>query len=240
MPGTGGSMKSDAPRIAIAATFITALITAQLIAVKILAFPLPGRYPGVGNAIIVPAGVLAYALTFLASDCYAELYGRRPAQLLVNIGFGMNFVMLGLVWLAITAPGSNVGVDPAAFENVFGLATNIVIASLGAYVVSQNWDVIVFDEIGRLTNGQYLWLRNIASTGSSQLLDTVIFIGLAFSLVPLFLGLGAPLPTTVLVELIVGQYLVKLVIALLDTPIVYGVVKFVRERDPATRDPILT
>jgi len=219
---------SDAPKIALAALFITSLITAQLIAVKLLAVPFPGSLPIVGGSVLVPAGVLAYALTFFASDCYAELYGRRPAQIMVNVGFGMNFVMLGLVWLAIAAPGSPAGVDPATFESVLGLSTNIVLGSLGAYIVSQNWDVIAFHAIGDWTDGDHLWLRNLGSTGTSQLIDTTIFVLLAFFVVPTALGIGQALPSAVLVQLIVGQYILKLLIALLDTPFVYAVVGYMR------------
>jgi len=219
---------SDAPKIALAALFITSLITAQLIAVKLLAVPFPGSLPIVGDSVLVPAGVLAYALTFFASDCYAELYGRRPAQIMVNVGFGMNFVMLGLVWLAITAPGSPAGVDPATFESVLGLSTNIVLGSLGAYIMSQNWDVIAFHAIGDWTDGDHLWLRNLGSTGTSQLIDTTIFVLLAFFVVPTALGIGQALPSAVLVQLIVGQYILKLLIALLDTPFVYAVVGYMR------------
>ena len=219
---------SEAPKVALAALFITSLITAQLIAVKLLAVPFPGSLPLVGGSVLVPAGVLAYALTFFASDCYAELYGRRPAQIMVNVGFGMNFVMLALVWLAIAAPGSQAGVDPATFESVLGLSTNIVLGSLGAYIVSQNWDVIAFHAIGDWTDGEHLWLRNLGSTGTSQLIDTTIFVLLAFFLVPSALGIGQALPGAVLVQLIVGQYILKLLIALLDTPFVYAVVGYMR------------
>ena len=219
---------SEAPKVALAALFITSLITAQLIAVKLLAVPFPGSLPLVGGSVLVPAGVLAYALTFFASDCYAELYGRRPAQIMVNVGFGMNFVMLALVWLAIAAPGSPAGVDPAIFESVLGLSTNIVLGSLGAYIVSQNWDVIAFHAIGDWTDGEHLWLRNLGSTGTSQLIDTTIFVLLAFFLVPSALGIGQALPGAVLVQLIVGQYILKLLIALLDTPFVYAVVGYMR------------
>jgi len=172
--------------------------------------------------------VLAYALTFFASDCYAELYGRRSAQIMVNVGFGMNFVMLALVWLAIVAPGSPAGVDPATFESVLGLSTNIVLGSLAAYIVSQNWDVVAFHAIGDWTDGDHLWLRNLGSTGTSQLIDTTIFVLLAFFLVPTTLGIGQALPGAVLVQLIVGQYILKLLIALLDTPFVYAVVGYMR------------
>jgi len=219
---------SDTAKIALAALFITSLITAQLIAVKLLVVPFPSSVPVVGGSVLVPAGVLAYAVTFFASDCYAELYGRRPAQLMVNIGFGMNFVLLALVWLAIAAPGSPAGVDPAAFETVLGLSTNIVIGSLAAYIVSQNWDVIAFHAIGDRTDGEHLWLRNLGSTGTSQLIDTTIFVGMGFFLMPSALGIGQALPGGVLLQLIVGQYIIKLLIALLDTPFVYAVVGYLR------------
>lgn len=219
---------TDAPKIVIAALFITSLVTAQLIAVKLLAIPFPQPIPIVGASVLVPAGVLAYAVTFFASDCYAELYGRRATQIMVNAGFVMNFVMLGLVWLAIEAPGSPAGVDPTSFANVLGLSTNIVIGSLAAYFVSQNWDVIAFHAIGDRTEGRHLWLRNLGSTGTSQLIDTAIFVVAAFYLVPSALGIGQALPEAVLMQLIVGQYIVKLLIAVLDTPFVYAVVGYIR------------
>lgn len=218
------------PQISLIALFVTALVIAQVLAVKLLLVPMPGVVPFVDSSVLVPAGVLAYAITFLASDCYAELYGRRQAQLLVNVAFGMNFVMLALVWVAIIAPGSQAGVDPASFRTVLGPSTNIVLASLAAYLVSQNLDVLTFHAIGDRTKGRYLWLRNLGSTGTSQLVDTTIFIFLGFSIVPAVIGVGTPLPFSDLLSLIVGQYLLKLLIALLDTPLVYIIVGLVRSR----------
>ncbi|MDL5363533.1 queuosine precursor transporter [Halalkalicoccus sp. NIPERK01] len=217
-------------RLALAATFVTALVVAQVLAVKILALSLPVDLPVVGGEIIVPAGVLAYALTFLATDCYAELYGKRPAQALVNVGFAMILVMLGLVWLAILAPGSPVGVDPDLFARVLAPSTNIVLGGLLAYLVSQNWDVLVFHRIRERTGTELLWARNVGSTASSQALDTVVFVSVAFSLAPALFGIGVALPAGELLALIVGQYLIKLLIALADTPVVYAVVGLVRSR----------
>ncbi|MDZ7700986.1 MAG: queuosine precursor transporter [Halobacteriales archaeon] len=225
----------EVPRVALAALFITALVSAQLLAVKVLALPLPVALPVVGATLVAPAGVVAYALTFFATDCYAELYGRRDATVLVNVGFAMTLVLLGLLWLAIRLPGSDAGVDPAAFAGVLAPSTNIVAGSLLAYLVSQNLDVVTFDALRIRTEGQHLWLRNLASTGTSQLIDTVLFIGVAFWAVPQLLGLGAALPTVVLLQLVIGQYLLKLGLAALDTPLVYLVVRYVHGLDPATR-----
>ena len=207
--------------------FVVALATAQLTAAKVIALPLPFGLPVVGPEIVLPGAALAYALTFLASDCYAELYGRRAAQVVVNVAFLANFLVLALVWSTLAAPG----VDPeisAAFDTALGPATNVVAGSLLAYVVSQNWDVVVFHAIRDRTGPGMLWLRNLASTATSQALDTVIFVGVAFFIAPTVFGVGDPLPGAVLVSLAIGQYLLKLAIAVFDTPIVYLVVGAVR------------
>jgi hypothetical protein len=219
-------------RVAILALFVTALVTAQLTASKVLAIPLPTDLPKVGSSIFLPGAALAYALTFFASDCYCELYGRSAAQVMVNVGFAMNFVLLALVWSTILAPGRNAEFA-AQFEGVLAPATHIVAGSLLAYLVSQNWDVLVFHRLREATDGDFLWLRNIVSTATSQALDTVIFVGVAFYLLPQYVGLGSAEPWAVVVSLMLGQYLLKLLIALLDTPFVYAVVGLVRTRDDA-------
>ncbi|MEF8828171.1 MAG: queuosine precursor transporter [Haloarcula sp.] len=221
------SERSEAVRVGLVALFVTALVTSQVTASKLLAFALPFSLPLAGSTLVLPGAALAYALTFFASDCYAELYGRRAATVVVNVGFAMNFVLLALVWSTILAPGlpqAAQPVDLAAFRNVLGASTAIVVASLSAYVISQNWDVFVFHWLRDRTDGEKLWLRNIGSTASSQLIDTVIFVGVGFVL---FQGV----PPGEALALIVGQYLLKLAIAVLDTPFVYAVVGFARRND---------
>jgi hypothetical protein len=223
----------------LAALFVTALVTAQLTAAKVLAFPSPVSLPFTGTTLVLPGAALAYALTFFASDCYAELYGRWAATRLVNVAFLMNFVVLALVFTTIAAPAARSSIDPAAFAQVLGASTNIVAGSLVAYLVSQNWDVFVFHAIRDATDGEYLWLRNVGSTATSQLLDTVIFVGIAFYLLPTFVGIGPQLPTSVVLGLMVGQYVLKLGIAVVDTPFVYLVVRAVRGREHGHESPIL-
>jgi len=221
-------------QVALIGLFVTALVTAQLTASKVLVFQLPVALPVTGSELALPGAALAYAFTFLASDCYGELYGRRPAQILVNVGFVMNFVLLALVWSTILAPGDpTAGVAPDQFATVLGAGTNIILASLLAYVVSQNYDVLAFHWLRTQTAGAHLWLRNIGSTATSQAIDTVIFVTVGFWLAPTLLGLGSAVPLAVVIQLIVGQYLLKLLIALADTPVVYAVVGMLRQRDAA-------
>jgi len=224
-------MSSEDPvRVGLTALFITALVVAQVTASKLLAFGLPFSLPVAGEALVLPGAALAYALTFFASDCYAELYGRRAATIVVNVGFAMNFVLLALVWSTILAPGlppAAQPVDPAAFRSVLAASTGIVVASLVAYVVSQNLDVFLFHALRDATDGEMLWLRNVGSTATSQLVDTVIFIGIGFVAFQ-----GVPLSGAL--SLVVGQYILKLLIAVVDTPLVYAVVRVAR-RDSQSR-----
>ncbi|MFB6139048.1 MAG: queuosine precursor transporter [Halosimplex sp.] len=210
--------------------FVTALVTAQVTASKLLQFGLPVDLPLAGGALVLPGAALAYALTFFASDCYAELYGRRAATVVVNVGFVMNFVLLLLVWSTIEAPALPQAapgqIDLAAFRSVLGSSTSIVVASLSAYVVSQNWDVFAFHWIREYTGGDHLWLRNVGSTATSQLIDTVVFILVGFVL------LGST-PLSGAVALVAGQYVFKLIVAVVDTPFVYAVVGTVRSRKTA-------
>lgn len=244
--GGCGIMDTGSPRaehaagvgqIGLVALFVTALVTAQLTASKILAFAIPFELPFTGAELVLPGAALAYAGTYFASDCYAELYGRKAATRVVNVAFLMNFVALLFVWSTIEAPVYEFSpVDAQAFADVLGASSYVVAGSLIAYLVSQNWDVFVFHYIRDRTQGEKLWLRNIGSTATSQAIDTVIFIAIAFGIAPALFG-GDPLGLTAILGLIVGQYILKVMIALLDTPLVYLVVSFVRGFEEGAETP---
>lgn len=222
---------ADVGRVALIALFVTALVTAQIVSAKQLAQPLPLALPVVGALLVFPGGTLAYAATFFASDCISELYGKRFARTVVNVGFFMNFVMLALVTLTVSwQPAPIPGMDQFSqqFAGVLSPATNIVLGSLLAYVVSQNWDVVAFHWIRDRTGGNALWLRNVGSTVTSQFIDTVIFTVVAFLVAPTVLGNTDPFPLAAVGSIIAGQYVAKLVIAVVDTPLVYAAVAAVR------------
>jgi len=229
--GTTGYQHADIGRVALIGLFVSALVTAQIISAKQLAQPLPVSLPIVGALLVFPGGTLAYAVTFFASDCISELYGKRFARTVVNVGFFMNFVMLGLVGLTIAwqpAPIPGMSEFSGQFGAVLSPATNIVIGSLLAYLVSQNWDVLAFHWIRARTGPDYLWLRNVGSTMTSQLIDTVIFTVVAFAVAPTILGNAQPYALGAIVSIILGQYIAKLVIAVVDTPFVYAAVAAIR------------
>jgi len=203
--------------IYLAAAFVAALVTANVLAVKIIAVA----------GVVVPAGVLAYSVTFAVTDTISEIWGRERGQAVVNAGFFALLLVWGLIGLAIVVPPAPFWPHQAEFATLLGTTSRIILASLVAYMVSQSFDVWVFHRLRRASGARRLWLRNNLSTLLSQTLDTVLFITLAFA------GTGLPL-----LHLMGGQLLVKYLIAVCDTPVVYLLVYVARQVvrvDPAPR-----
>jgi len=159
---------------------------------------------------VVPAGVLVFSMTFYITDLISEKWGKRYAKEAVWGGFLSSVTMVVSSYFVVhwqSAPFATEMAD--MFSQVFALTPRIAFASFVAYLVSQNHDVWAFHYWKKLTKGKHLWLRNNASTIVSQFLDSVIFITIAFyGIMPIW-------------PLIVGQWAVKVIIALVDTPFMY-------------------
>ncbi len=198
--------------------FIASLVSANYLAAKIAVL---GKIaPNI--TLLVPAGVVAYAVTFTATDIIGEVYGRKAASTAVMIGLFVQFLIMFYSLIALLMPTAPFQQNYNVFFNkVYGVTPNIAFASVLAYLVSQNHDVWAFHFWKRLTRGKWLWLRNNASTIVSQLIDTTIFITLAFGVFPAILG-GVSIPWSLIPFTILGQYIVKVIIALFDTPFVYA------------------
>ncbi|MEB3780342.1 MAG: queuosine precursor transporter [Desulfurococcales archaeon] len=199
----------------LASFFVASLTASNLLASKIIEVK-------VGSIILrAPAAFIAYAATFLFTDIISEVFGRRAASLVVRAGFIAQLLVLFYIGVALKLPYSEVSpVAEQAYSSVVFSGTNIIAASLIAYLISQHHDVWAFHLWRRVTRGRYLWLRNNASTLVSQLIDTVLFITLAFSIIPGLHGENA-LPLNIVASIIAGQYLLKAIVALIDTPFVY-------------------
>jgi uncharacterized integral membrane protein (TIGR00697 family) len=173
--------------------------------------------------LVVPAGVLAYSLTFLITDVISEIWGKERAQTVVIGGFITLVLVFVLTGISILWPPASFWPHQQEYETILGSSARIMIASLTAYLFSQYHDVWAFHFWRRVTTERFLWLRNNASTIVSQLLDSVVFITIAFYGV---------MPLT---PLILGQWVVKVGIAALDTPLVYLLVYLVRRRLPPVK-----
>ncbi|MDH5803771.1 MAG: queuosine precursor transporter [Gemmatimonadota bacterium] len=167
----------------------------------------------------IPAGLLAYPFTFLATDLVSELYGRKRAQALVWVGFAMNIFMLFLMWLGKILPdASGVSGATSTFDSVWAFMKPNVIASMVAYLIAQSVDVQLFHFWKKLTNGRHLWLRNNGSTMGSQIIDTVTILTILYWSG----GLGGDIDSVgKLVPLMLSSYAFKFTFAIIDTPLFY-------------------
>lgn len=195
----------------IIAIMASLVVVANIIAGKIVEF----------GPFVVPAAVIVYASTFLITDILSEKWGKQEARKAVWAGFYANIVLVVAILIAISWAAAPFAKDfSEQFASVLGLVPRVVLASMVAYLLSQHHDIFAFHFWKDKTGGKYLWLRNNASTMISQAIDTVIFITIAFY------GI------TDIVPLIIGQYVIKLIIAALDTFFMYGIV-WVMDKVPA-------
>ena len=194
------------PLLLLGGIFCACLVTAAVLATKILRL----------GPVAVPAGVFAYCITFVCADVISEIWGRRSANMVVLTGFiGLGLTFL-LIQLALWCPAAPFWEQEAAFREIFGMTPRIITASLTAYALSQFHDVWLYTLLKDRMRGRHLWLRNNLATILSQLIDSVVFIVIAFYGV---MPVGA---------LILGQWSVKAALALCDTPLVYAAVWCVR------------
>ena len=214
------SLRETAPNRAerlyllLAGIFLGALVMTNAIAGKFFVF--------FGQEL--SCGIIAYPVTFLVTDLISELYGRERATLVVKVGFVVSVFVTLVVWIANLAPiYDRSPVSDEAFNMVFGLLPGIVFGSMIAYLTAQFIDVQLFEFWRDLTNGRHLWLRNNASTVFSQLVDTILVVSIALVLWPVVDNNPAttPIDGETWRGIIIGQYLFKAAIALLDTPLFY-------------------
>jgi len=165
----------------------------------------------------VALGTVLFASTFLCTDILSEHFGKEKAKKNVLIGF-VGFLFVTIIMLI------TIGFKPSANDwsqdslaNVFTPMSRFFIASMIAYLASQYFDVWIYSAIKNITKNRYLWLRNNLSTILSSLVDNTIFSLLAWIILN-------PNPETlynVIMIYIFGTYVLRILIAFLDTPFMY-------------------
>ena len=164
-------------------------------------------------------GVIFYASIFFATDVLSENHGKKEAQKAVQMGFIVSIIMIVMMSLALLYQPTNqpnTAVFSQNIHNAFATIINstprFIIGSLLAYYISQRFDVWAFHAIKKKTGEKHLWLRNNASTMSSQIIDTAIY-----SLVAWW-GI-VDLKTAIQLGLV--KYAFKVIISIIDTGFIY-------------------
>ncbi len=217
--------KSLAHRIylLLAALFITSLVVSNLIFQKFF-YWYPFNVEIFGTKLFeISVGILPYPITFLITDLISEIYGKKMANQVVITGIFASLFSLLIIYIANIVPATNWSpVNNELFNTVFGNTFVAVFASMMAYLLAQFIDIQIYHFWKRLTKGKHLWLRNNFSTWFSQFVDTfaVLFLLCSFNVIPWESFKG----------LLLSGFLFKVLVALLDTPLLYITVHLFRKR----------
>lgn len=205
--------------LAVTVLFVTCLIAANVIAVKLLAV----------GGLLLPAGVIIFPLSYIIGDVLTEVYGFRRARLVIWLGFGGNLLFVLAVWAAGALPAAAFWDGQGAYERILGFAPRLLAASFAAYLVGEFANSFVLAKMKVLTEGRWLWSRTIGSTVVGEGLDSLIFIAIAFA------GILTP---GQLLQTVLTQWAVKSAYEIIATPLTYAVVRFLKRaegRDPFDR-----
>ena len=207
----------------LAGLFITSLVASNLIFTKIFYwYPFDINFMGV-KLFELSVGILPYTLTFLITDLISEIYGQKKADQVVITGIFASVFSILLIFISSQVPAiEGSPIDDNTFNNVFLNAPLAVLASMLTYLFAQFIDIRVYHFWKRLTKGKHLWLRNNFSTFTSQFVDT-------FTIVSLLIVFEI-LPQDKFLVLIVSGFLFKVMVAILDTPLLYICVWLFRKK----------
>ena len=207
----------------LAGLFITSLVVSNLIFQKFF-YWYPFDIEIFDNKIFVlSVGILPYPITFLITDIISEIYGKKKAVQVVITGIFASFFSIILLLVAGALPAiENSPINDTVFKQVFSMTPLAVTASMLAYFCAQLVDIKIFHFWKNLTKGKLLWLRNNFSTFSSQFIDSSLVIGLlcSFNIISWDLFWG----------LVLSAVIFKILIAIIDTPILYFFVWLLRKK----------
>ncbi|KPK15078.1 MAG: transporter [Nitrospira bacterium SG8_3] len=194
----------------IVALFITCLITANIIAVKLI------RLFG------LPAAIIIFPLSYIIGDVLTEVYGYRQARRVIWLGFFCNFIAVLAIWIGQILPPASFWDGQESYKRILGYAPRILGASFLAYLVGEFANAFVLAKLKIATKGRWLWLRTIGSTLIGQGLDAFLFMTLAFV---------GTIPLNALMTAIGVQWLAKSVYEAAVTPLTYVVVGFLKRKE---------
>ncbi len=168
------------------------------------------------------AGVLFFPISYIFNDVLTEVYGYARARKVVWAGFGAIIFASFMSWVVVTLPPAASWNDQRAYESVFGQTPRIVFASLVAFFVGEFANSYVLAKMKVKTEGRHLWARTIGSTIVGEGVDSLVFYPVAF------LGVW---DKQLVLQVMVGNYIIKVLWEALVTPVTYQVVGFLKRAE---------
>ena len=196
--------------VVITAIFVTCLITANIVGVKVVSLGL----------FILPAAVFLFPLSYIFGDILTEVYGYRWARKVIWLGFFCNLIFVIFAWVGQVLPPAPYWEWQEAYESILGYTPRLLVASFCGYLAGEFGNSFVLAKMKILTRGRWLWSRTIGSTIVGQGLDTLIFVTGAYFGAPFFVPI-----------MILYHWLAKIGIEAIATPFTYAVVNFLKKKE---------
>jgi len=202
----GLQSRRDIVYMALAGFFVTNAILGELTGGKLFTF----------GPFTLSIGVIPWPVVFIATDLINEYFGREGVRRLTFMTIGLIVYAFIVLFLAMQVPAVSFSpVSDAQFQAVFGQSMWIIVGSVIAFALSQLIDVFIFWLVRHKTGGRYLWMRATGSTVVSQLIDSIVIIGIAF-------WLPGKVKTTEFLAVAASNYSFKLIVAVGITPLLYA------------------
>ncbi|MCE5257060.1 MAG: queuosine precursor transporter [Spirochaetaceae bacterium] len=192
------------------ALFLTSLLVSNIIAGKLIQVA----------GTVLPAAVILFPITYILGDVFTEVYGFRRTRIVIWLGFAANLLMSAIFLIVVALPYPEFFQNQSAFATVLGMTPRIVLASLAGYWAGEFGNSIVLSVMKKTMGGRHLWMRTIGSTIVGEGLDTVLFIAISF---------WGTMPNSALFQMMLAQYLFKVLYEAVFTPFTYLVVGKVKK-----------
>lgn len=204
--------------VVVTSLLVTLYLTSNVMATKIIS---------IGTLAIFDAGTITFPLTYMLGDVLTEIWGFKTAKKIIWLSFLCNTLFMAFTALGLILPCPDYQMETTkAYAVIFGYVPRIVVASLVGFLIGELSNAWVMVKIKSVTGAKHLWMRTIGSSAVGHLLDTILFVLLAFA------GTASAFD---LFTMIAIQYVAKLLIeALCGTPLAYGVVGWLRKHIPHT------
>lgn len=198
--------------VLIVALFVTCLITANIAAVKLITIA--------GNNIT--GGIVIFPLSYLFGDVLTEVYGYSQARRVIWLGFLCNLIVVLTLVVVQHLPAAPFWTAQAAYDRILGYVPRLLTASFVAYLIGEFANSFILAKMKIATRGRWLWTRTIGSTLVGQGLDSAVFITIAFA---------GTVSGSVLGNLILVQWVIKVVYEVVATPLTYALVTFLKRTE---------
>jgi len=193
--------------------FVSCLLLSNLIA---------GKMWAVTDDITLPAAVILFPLTYIIGDVFTEVYGFRKARSIIWLGFVCSFFAVLIYIITIALPHPGYWENQGAYEAVLGTTPRVAVASFAGYLFGEFSNSIILSKLKVMSKGKKLWVRTILSTVIGEGLDSFIFIMISF---------WGTMENSVVLNMILFQYLFKVAYEILFTPVTYLVVKLIKRKE---------